>query len=374
MPKLPLVLIFVSEFPPGPGGIGDHAFNLAQQYKSMGFEIQIIAPSRAQFPYQDFDQKSELKIIRYPASGSMPKKILRISKILVNRLRKEKYDLIIVSGIYQVLLTGLIGNWISTRKVGILHGHEVLMGNKIIKYLFGSALKSFNNLIAVSNYSKNVALEIYPFLNIAAISNGINLSKFNFSVKKFGNGPNINQGIKLITVGSLSMRKGQHNVIKCLPFLKKFYPSLEYHMVGLPNNKVYLEELASSLAVSDSINIHGALSDEDMVNMLLRCNICIMLSERQPNGDVEGFGISLLEGNFLGLPAIGAKDCGIEDAIKDNYSGILIDLNKPQELADAILEIKNNFPRFSKQAIDWAKQHNWENVAQKYYEEISYRP
>ena len=41
-----------------------------------------------------------------------------------------------------------------------------------------------------------------------------------------------------------------------------------------------------------------------------------MLSNNNNNTDFEGFGISVLEGNLYGVPAIGAKESGLEDSIK----------------------------------------------------------
>ena len=39
---------------------------------------------------------------------------------------------------------------------------------------------------------------------------------------------------QLITVGNLTQRKGQHNMINALPELLKKYPDLHYHCVGIP--------------------------------------------------------------------------------------------------------------------------------------------
>ena len=33
------IMIVVSEFPPGPGGIGDHAYNLATKLSEKGYEL-----------------------------------------------------------------------------------------------------------------------------------------------------------------------------------------------------------------------------------------------------------------------------------------------------------------------------------------------
>jgi phosphatidylinositol alpha-1,6-mannosyltransferase len=98
--------------------------------------------------------------------------------------------------------------------------------------------------------------------------------------------------------------------------------------------------------------------------------IFIMLSENLSNGEVEGFGIAILEANYFGVPVIGAKDCGIEDAVKNGYSGILIDNNDINQLKTAIDNIMNNYEGFTKRSKEWSKRFYWERVIDKYIKYI----
>ena len=91
-----------------------------------------------------------------------------------------------------------------------------------------------------------------------------------------------------------------------------------------------------------------------------------MLSETTPTGDMEGFGIAILEANALGLPAIGAKGCGIEDAVKDKYSGKLIDSKDPVQLKNALHEILSNYEEYSKGAKTWSEYFRWDSIILKY--------
>ena len=58
----------------------------------------------------------------------------------------------------------------------------------------------------------------------------------------------------------------------------------------------------------------------------------MMLSSNNKNTDFEGFGITVLEGNLYGVPAIGAKKSGLKDAIIDQHNGILVNPNKEEKL------------------------------------------
>ena len=48
------LLIIASEFPPGPGGIGTHAFEVARQMENQGWEVKVMA-------MQDYAEKSEIE-------------------------------------------------------------------------------------------------------------------------------------------------------------------------------------------------------------------------------------------------------------------------------------------------------------------------
>ena len=91
-----------------------------------------------------------------------------------------------------------------------------------------------------------------------------------------------------------------------------------------------------------------------------------MLSENLPNGDIEGFGIAILEANYFGLPAIGSKGCGIDNAINSMETGILIDNHNPIDCRKAIVQIMNDYQNFSYASKNWANAHDWDKTIKEY--------
>ena len=91
-----------------------------------------------------------------------------------------------------------------------------------------------------------------------------------------------------------------------------------------------------------------------------------MLSEQTNTGDVEGFGIALIEANFMGLPTIGSKGCGIEDAIDNYKSGILVNYNDVAAFKLALQEIENHKDFYKKESKEWAFKHTWDLIVKKY--------
>ena len=53
MKSLKEIIIYSSEFPPGPGGIGNHAYNLANYLSKFHYKITVLAPIRSNFENKD---------------------------------------------------------------------------------------------------------------------------------------------------------------------------------------------------------------------------------------------------------------------------------------------------------------------------------
>ena len=121
--------------------------------------------------------------------------------------------------------------------------------------------------------------------------------------------------------------------------------------------KYEINQKEKDLNLEHNIKIHGVLNDNEMNNLLNICDIFLMLSENLDNGDIEGFGIvGIIEANYLGLPAIGSKNCGIEDDIKDGYSGHLVDNKDAIAISKSLKLITNDYTKYSLSALKWAEK------------------
>jgi len=356
------ILIITSEFPPQPGGIGNHAFNLALQLSFKNYNVVLIADHRSQNYKEDllFDNSLPFKVFRIKRYRFLILTYFR--RILLYRQFIKNGTRIIATGKFPLWMVGLDIFTKRAKKIAVIHGTEVNFSG-IKRMLTNFSLKRFNKIITVSNYTKSL-IESLKLSNVNIIFNGFNLSStkdLNLDKKKISL-----KRINLITIGKVSERKGQLNVIKAIPKLLERGFNLHYHIVGVPQNQHEFEIVADQLGVLDCITFHGSVSEEEKEKLLDASNLFFMLSNETSSGDVEGFGIAIIEANALGIPAIGAKNCGIEDAIKNKYSGILVNPLNDTEITLAVEEIMNNYEKYSFQAESWSKQFMWENVIENY--------
>tara|TARA_B100001250_G_scaffold144137_1_gene123388 strand:+ start:1529 stop:2629 length:1101 start_codon:yes stop_codon:yes gene_type:complete len=358
------IIFLTSEFPPMYGGIGSQAFNIYKELSKNNYTISIIAPfSNSELGKGVINKKD--RIFRY---GSNPfLKIVSIIFFMIKLLLKNRNSTIIASGQLPVIIIGNLLYIIKYKSIAIIHGHESIMGKTIRKKIFNFSIKQYDRVIAVSSFSKNIIKATIPQLDVSVINNGIDINRFKIFSK---NKKKIN-GVRLLTIGSLTERKGQKNIIDALPLLKKKFDNVFYQMVGKPVLFNEYQNLANSYGVQELIKIHSVLPDDLMVDVIYDSNIFIMLSNNLISGDVEGFGIAILEANYFGLPAIGSKNCGIEDAICDKKTGRLINPNNPNELVEAIEDILANYQNYSEESKKWALSHDWCILSKAYLEMIS---
>jgi len=360
------ILFLTTEFPPQPGGIGNHALHLAKGLKNNDFNVTLICDQRSGEGKEEkiFDKQLKFQVTR----------IVRHQLIILsyfNRVRTafslaRQSDIVLASGKFSLWLGGLLSLFFKRNYVAVLHGSEVQLGNPILRRFTNWSIKRFNTVIAVSHYTASL-VDHLKLKNVVVIPNG-------FEMKLVRDCPHTPSGApKLITVGNVTERKGQHNIINSLPTLRKRFPNLEYHVVGIPTEKEKLMKLVEHLGVAEAVVFHGKVSEERKQELLLESDVFVMLSENTASGDVEGFGIAILEGNSVGLPGIGAKGCGIEDAISDGFSGKLIGNKDHKGFVRALEEIMGDYEVYSQNAKKWAENFTWDKIIRRYIAVINNR-
>lgn len=361
------VLLVSSEFPPGPGGIGRHAADLSIALALKGYNVDVyanidyvgreaITKYRKELP--DFIRLHHFKrvgILTYP---------IRIMRVLW-AIKRNTYVRIIFTGKFPLWIGGLAkviyGKRINTDF--FIHGSEVNPESKVNRILIYWSLEKADFIWAVSEFTKSILPEKLKCRNkVRILPNGIHPSAWPTPddvepINEWKGYP------KLLTVGTISPRKGQHRVINALPRLIEKFPEIHYHIVGINANGGYLRNLINDLNLQSHVTLHGRLNGKsELARAFKTSDIFLMLSENQLDGDVEGFGISILEANLYGLPAIGARGCGIEDAIETGISGELVDGDDSAGITNAVIRILSRIDRYDQGMKSWISMHHWNSL------------
>lgn len=362
------VLVVTSEFPPMPGGIGNHAYNLCVYLVRSGYSVKVLTNKRAvsEAIFNEFiSANANLSITALERSSNPLFTYLKRAQAY-KHLLAEKPEKIVFSGKFSIWLAAL--GWHKSRSWGVIHGSEIKQVG-VKKSWFKRGLDRLTGIISVSGFTQEHLLQAFPHLtqqHCVVINNGFDLPKYEIPQRAIMPGH-----CHLITVGGMHRRKGQHNIIAALPSLKQIFPHIQYTIAGLPETMDALQELAKSLGVEKHVCFVPNPSRDELVALLQEAHVFAMLSENLPNGDIEGFGIAILEGMSLGLPAIGSKNSGIRDAVDHRQSGILINnIHDSAEIVEALKTIVANYASYSEKALTWSERFRWSFVIQQYLNEL----
>jgi phosphatidylinositol alpha-1,6-mannosyltransferase len=88
------------------------------------------------------------------------------------------------------------------------------------------------------------------------------------------------------------------------------------------------------------VTFAGFVPEEELPGCYAAADLFVMVSrELASRGDVEGFGIVYLEASAAGRPVVAGRSGGVEDAVEDGVSGILVDPEDPGALVEALTRL-----------------------------------
>ncbi len=161
-------------------------------------------------------------------------------------------------------------------------------------------------------------------------------------------------GRVILTVGLESL-KGHDMVIRALPRIRRSFPDITYLIVG-GGSQDKLDALARELGVRNHVIFSGLVSDEDIPGVYGLCDVFAMPSRQDLAAhNVEGFGLAYLEANASGKPVVGGKSGGVEDAVVEGLTGLLVNPLDPEDIASA-LETLLGKPDFARSLGEHGRQ------------------
>lgn len=170
----------------------------------------------------------------------------------------------------------------------------------------------------------------------------------------------------LITVARLTRHKGVDTGLQVLAQLRQRYPDLGYVVVGSGGDLPRLEGMARDLGVADRVRFLINVPDRDLPGLYNSAEVYLGLS-RQMEGNVEGFGISLVEAGACGVPVVGGRSGGIPDAVREGETGLLVNSEGPNEASAAVSRLLDD--RITAQRLGAGGRqavqtyYNWNRVA-----------
>ncbi len=191
-----------------------------------------------------------------------------------------------------------------------------------------------------------------PAGNISIIHNGINRP----TVEKL---PDKEIKKTVIYLGALAKDKGIEDALRVFSMLKTF-SDWQFWVVGKADSVYFkkLKFLSEKLLLGNRIKFWGYVSEKRKFELLARSHILLNPSIR------EGWGLVVIEAARTGTPSVGYDVPGLKDSIIDNETGILTQKNTPEEMAENVLNLMRDQPRYIRMchnAKKWSGKFSWAN-------------
>lgn len=125
--------------------------------------------------------------------------------------------------------------------------------------------------------------------------------------------------LRLLTVARLVQRKGHEKILRAMCEV----PNTLYDIVGDGPEQEKIEKTIIDLGLEQRVQIHPDVSDDSVADFYRSADIFVMPATRTPY-DREGFGTVYIEAGLFGLPVIAAATPGVDEAIRDGETGLLV--------------------------------------------------
>lgn len=331
------ILFITRKYPPITGGMEQYSYNLYQTLISSGDSVDLIANTKGN---------------RY-----LPLFILEVMGKLIWR-RQQRYSHIHLG---DALLSPLIllMKWFSKAKWSVtVHGLDITYSNSLYQKIIPYSLNHAHILVAVSEHTKQECIKRNVYTQIAVIPNGI--AHMPSKVNKPHN--TIKQ---LFSIGRLIPRKGIAEFVDTVgPYLSGKY---QYTIAGAGEELSRIQEIIQKHQLQDTILLVGKITDEEKYIYLSNADIFLM-PNIEIEGDMEGFGITLIEASSYGVPVVARNIEGIKDAVKEGETGYLVHSSHPDDYLQAIEKAlgldRENICKTTE------KYYLWESIIKQYSNRI----
>jgi phosphatidyl-myo-inositol dimannoside synthase len=324
MPKYPYIVTL--EYPPERGGVGRYLHSLASVSKG---ELHVVVPMGRAMATEDSNVNT-VQMFR----DSWPRWWPIVS---VCRKLKDKASCILVSHVLPVGTAAMISKWFGGPSYALLfHGLDARLIRAsswktfLSKLIIRSASGIFVNSIASQ---KEVSPLVPSSMSIHVATPGamsfLLLSRHDARLRL-----GIDEGESVIlAVARLVNRKGVDMLIKAASHLPPA-DRIRIVIIGSGPEEMDLRKLAVDSPHLIQILTHA--SDEHLAEWYSAADVFCLPIKDDPK-DWEGFGIVFLEASLAGLPIVAGRAGGVEEAVIDRETGLIVNGSDPKEIARALV-------------------------------------
>lgn len=191
----------------------------------------------------------------------------------------------------------------------------------------------------------------------------INLVNYGVTAPDTKKVPKKNNNLTIVFLNRLVKMKGPERAIEIFKLVNKKDKNAKLIFVGRGEEEYEkgLMSFARKLDIDKNIEFKGFVSTEEKFKILGQSHVLINASFK------EGWGLVNIEANRMGTPVVAFKVKGNTTTVRDGVSGFLFSENEHQQMADKIVELRNN-TLIRQSSLEYSRQFDWYKVSNQFYE------
>jgi glycosyltransferase involved in cell wall biosynthesis len=263
-------------------------------------------------------------------------------------------------------------------------GLDVTYSNRIYQWIIPKCLKKLDKVFCISQETKGECISRNILKDkVIVIPIGISHEDFYLQTSKEELLEILSQKLNmdlvhkeiLLSVGRLVERKGFHWFLEKVipPLIEKKGEEILYVIAGEGPFEGRMKEVIRAKGLENYVRLLGKVNAQDLKLLYHAADVFVM-----PNipveGNIEGFGIVVLEAATCGLPVVASNLEGIKDAIQNGENGLLVEPYNAEGYVTTILGLLKDEDRreaFGKRASEYTNQYyHWGVISKRYYREF----
>jgi glycosyltransferase involved in cell wall biosynthesis len=142
--------------------------------------------------------------------------------------------------------------------------------------------------------------------------------------------------LRIVSVGRLHPAKGHDDLLRAVRMLVDRGQDVRLRIAGGGADYERLSTMIQELDIAQYAALTGPLQ-ETGVRALLEASDLFALASH-----AEALGVVFMEAMAIGVPVIATRTDGAQEVIEDGVTGVLVGIQRPQEIADAIESVLDN--------------------------------
>jgi phosphatidyl-myo-inositol dimannoside synthase len=366
-----------NEFPPLGGGTGTVNQALLQCFARVpGLEIDLITSALGKSAQEEtltdniriFKVPVRNKNIHHSSNRELIAYFIRGSFLALKLYRKRCYDLCfawsaVPAGAIALLLWRLFRLHYLVRVCGPdIPGFERRYRTiyAVLCPLIRAIWRGADRVVAKSDVELEMIRMLDDNANVSLIYNGVDLSTFKPGDAVPHSGP-----LRLLCVGRLIERKGQHHLIDAVKRLTDEGIDVTLDLVGTGDAKLANKTQVDKLGLKDRVRFLGYVPREEMACHYAAAHVFVLPSYN------EGMSVALLEAMAAGLPVVVTRTGGTKELVDAGVNGLIFDWADGDTLTQQLRCLATNRNLARKMGIasrTIAARFSWGTAAASYIE------